>query len=104
MVLKANGHGRLATVALRPSNIYGEHDPLFIPLAVQKAREGKMKYRIGNGTMMPTYAGNAAHAHIQVSFSQHTSTQLAFMASADGNLACLHVNVAFNQCRCAELH
>lgn len=66
IVLAANGRGGLATVALRPSNVYGEHDPLFFPKLIAKAGEGKMKYRIGNGMMTPTYAGNAAHAHVQV--------------------------------------
>ena len=66
LILAANGRGGVATVALRPSNVYGEYDPLFFPKLVEKARQGKMKYRIGRGVMLTNSAGNAAHAHIQV--------------------------------------
>ena len=61
--------GGLATCALRPSGIFGEHDPLFVPSLVNNARKGKMKYIIGKGTNMMewTYVGNVAQAHIQVS-------------------------------------
>ena len=49
MVLAANGKQGLATVALRPSGIFGEWDPLFVPTAVEKAKQGKMKYIVGSG-------------------------------------------------------
>jgi 3-beta hydroxysteroid dehydrogenase/isomerase family len=67
VVLSANGQG-LATVALRPSGIFGEGDPLFVPVLIDKAAAGKMKYMIGNGrnVMDFTYVGNVAQAHIQV--------------------------------------
>jgi sterol-4alpha-carboxylate 3-dehydrogenase (decarboxylating) len=71
LVLAANGRatkggGTLATVALRPSGIFGEHDRLLVPTAVDKARAGKMKYVIGGGgnLMDWTYAGNVADAHV----------------------------------------
>ena len=62
----ANGAGRLAVTALRPSGIFGEHDALLVPVAVAKARAGKMKYIIGlGGNLMDwTYAGNVAAAHV----------------------------------------
>ncbi len=64
----ANGQSGLATVALRPSGIFGEHDPLLVPVIVDKAREGKMKYIIGDGKNLMdfTYVGNVAQAHLQV--------------------------------------
>ncbi|KAK9820524.1 hypothetical protein WJX72_011291 [[Myrmecia] bisecta] len=66
-ILAANGKGKLATVALRPSGIFGEGDPLLVPIAVEKAKQGKMKYIIGSGDnlMDYTYVGNVAQAHIQ---------------------------------------
>lgn len=71
VVLSANGQGGLSTVALRPSGIFGPGDPLFVPTIVDKARAGKMKYIIGNGTnvMDFTYVGNVAQAHLLVSQS-----------------------------------
>lgn len=68
VVLSANGQGGLATVALRPSGIFGPGDPLFVPTLVDKARLGKMKYIIGGGSnvMDFTYVGNVAQAHLQV--------------------------------------
>lgn len=67
LVLEANMRGGLATCALRPSGIFGEHDPLFVPSLVGNARKGKMKYIIGKGSNMMewTYVGNVAQAHIQ---------------------------------------
>ena len=58
----------MATVALRPSGIFGEWDRLFVPLLVEKAKQGKMKYIIGSGRnqMEYTYAGNVADAHVLV--------------------------------------
>ncbi len=68
VVLSANGQGNLATIALRPSGIFGEGDPLFVPVVVDKAVAGKMKYIIGNGrnVMDFTYVGNVAQAHLEV--------------------------------------
>ncbi len=62
----ANGSGRLAVTALRPSGIFGEHDALLVPVAVSKAKAGKMKYIIGRGDNLMdwTYAGNVAAAHV----------------------------------------
>jgi nucleoside-diphosphate-sugar epimerase len=68
LVLEANGRGGLATVALRPSGIFGPGDQLFVPVTVEKAKQGKMKYIIGDGrnVMDFTYVGNVAQAHLQV--------------------------------------
>jgi sterol-4alpha-carboxylate 3-dehydrogenase (decarboxylating) len=55
----------LYAVALRPSGIFGEYDPLFIPTLVSRARQGRMKYIIGSGrnAMDWTYVKNVAEAH-----------------------------------------
>ena len=68
LVLAANGRGGVATIALRPSGIFGEWDKLFVPTIIEKARQGKMKYILGNGKnrMEWTYAGNVAEAHYLV--------------------------------------
>ena len=69
LVLAANGKSGLATVALRPSGIFGEGDPLLVPTIVAKAKQGKMGVIIGSGQnlMAFTYVGNVAQAHLQVS-------------------------------------
>ncbi len=71
MVLAANGAGGVATVALRPSGIFGERDPLLVPLTVAKARQGKMRFVIGSGANLMdfTYVVNVAQAHVLVSLS-----------------------------------
>lgn len=63
---KLKGGGHLAVTALRPSGIFGEHDALLVPVAVSKAKAGKMKYIIGSGDNLMdwTYAGNVAAAHV----------------------------------------
>ena len=68
LVRAANGVKGLATVALRPSGIFGEGDPLLVPITVEKARAGKMKFIIGNGNNLMdfTYVGNVALAHLKV--------------------------------------
>lgn len=60
--LAGNGRGGLATVALRPSGIFGEGDMLLVPTTVRNAQRGKMKYVIGSGRneMDWTYVGNVA--------------------------------------------
>ena len=69
LVLAANGKQGLATVAIRPSGIFGEWDRVLVPQLVDKAKQGKMKYIIGNGNnlMEFTYAKNVADAHVLVS-------------------------------------
>lgn len=56
----------LSTCALRPSGIFGEYDQLTVPTIISKAKAGKTKYIIGDGTNMMdwTYAGNIADAHL----------------------------------------
>lgn len=82
VVLSANGQGDLATIALRPSGIFGEGDPLFVPVLIDKAAAGKMKYMIGSGrnVMDFTYVGNVAQAHILVSCPGQWSVALCAVA------------------------
>ncbi len=74
LVLASNNRSGLATVALRPSGIFGEHDPLLVPLTVANAKKGKMKYIIGSGKNLMdfTYVGNVAQAHLLVRPLAHT--------------------------------
>ncbi|GJD06314.1 Sterol-4-alpha-carboxylate 3-dehydrogenase, decarboxylating [Galdieria sulphuraria] len=62
-VLDANS-SQLHTCCLRPSGIFGEKDPLFVPTLISNARKGKMKYYIGDGTnrMDWTFVDNVAYA------------------------------------------
>lgn len=72
-MLAANGVNGLATVALRPSGIFGEGDPLLVPTIVAKAKQGKMGNIIGSGANLMdfTYVGNVAQAHLQVLVLEH---------------------------------
>ncbi len=36
LILAANGQGGLKTVALRPSAIFGEHDPILVPTTIKQ--------------------------------------------------------------------
>lgn len=87
--LAGNGRGGLATVALRPSGIFGEGDALMVPTAVRNAQRGKMKYVIGSGRneMDWTYVGNVAQAHIEAADALSLDSPLAgkayFITNAD---------------------
>lgn len=76
LILAANGVKGVATVALRPSGIFGEFDRVMVPTLVKQAKKGKMKYIIGNGKnkMDFTYAGNVAQAHLQAADALTSST------------------------------
>jgi nucleoside-diphosphate-sugar epimerase len=64
-VLAANNE-ILKTVALRPSDIYGEADPYHMDSLINMAKNG-FYVRLGNGTSRSqhVYVGNMAHALIQ---------------------------------------
>ncbi|KAL3143603.1 hypothetical protein ABBQ38_002400 [Trebouxia sp. C0009 RCD-2024] len=82
-VLKANGtNGMLATCAVRPSGIFGEGDATFFPTLVAKARQGKLKFYIGNGKNLVefTYVGNVAQAHLQAAEALSLESQVAGQA------------------------
>lgn len=54
------------TVAIRPHGIFGPRDPQLVPILVDTARKGKMKFIIGDGTNLVdfTYVENVVHGHI----------------------------------------
>ncbi|OQV18123.1 Sterol-4-alpha-carboxylate 3-dehydrogenase, decarboxylating [Hypsibius exemplaris] len=68
MVLRANmlNNGRLLTVAVRPHGIFGPRDPNLVPVLIDAARRGKMKFIIGDGNNVVdfTYVRNVAHGLI----------------------------------------
>ncbi|KAH9519881.1 hypothetical protein Btru_071129 [Bulinus truncatus] len=64
-VLSANSED-FHTVAIRPHGIFGPKDLQLVPIAVDMAKKGKMKYIIGDGKNVVdfTYVGNVVHGHI----------------------------------------
>ncbi|KAF3838161.1 hypothetical protein F7725_009929 [Dissostichus mawsoni] len=56
----------LLTVAIRPHGIFGPRDPQLVPILVDAARRGKMKFIIGDGTNLVdfTFVENVVHGHI----------------------------------------
>ncbi|XP_043912961.1 sterol-4-alpha-carboxylate 3-dehydrogenase, decarboxylating isoform X2 [Protopterus annectens] len=66
-VLKANSpDDNFLTVAIRPHGIFGPRDPQLVPILVEAAKSGKMKFMIGNGKNLVdfTYVDNVVHGHI----------------------------------------
>ncbi|KAM8910962.1 sterol-4-alpha-carboxylate 3-dehydrogenase, decarboxylating isoform 1-T2 [Spinachia spinachia] len=67
LVLEACDKGKgLLTVAIRPHGIFGPRDPQLVPILVDTARRGKMKFIIGDGTNLVdfTFVENVVHGHI----------------------------------------
>ncbi|KAI1902696.1 hypothetical protein AGOR_G00018670 [Albula goreensis] len=54
------------TVAIRPHGIFGPRDPQLVPILVDTARRGKMKFIIGDGKNLVdfTFVENVVHGHI----------------------------------------
>lgn len=66
-VLDANDPERnFLTVAIRPHGIFGPRDPQMVPILIEAAKQGKMKFIIGNGQNLVdfTFVENVAHGHI----------------------------------------
>ncbi|XP_037367701.1 sterol-4-alpha-carboxylate 3-dehydrogenase, decarboxylating [Talpa occidentalis] len=66
-VLDANDPDRnFLTTAIRPHGIFGPRDPNLVPVLVEAARNGKMKFMIGNGKNLVdfTFVDNVVHGHI----------------------------------------
>ncbi|XP_003461426.2 sterol-4-alpha-carboxylate 3-dehydrogenase, decarboxylating [Cavia porcellus] len=66
-VLDANDPERnFFTTAIRPHGIFGPGDPNLVPVLVEAAKKGKMKFMIGNGQNLVdfTFVENVAHGHI----------------------------------------
>ncbi|XP_076018820.1 sterol-4-alpha-carboxylate 3-dehydrogenase, decarboxylating [Genypterus blacodes] len=67
LVLRAcNKEKGFLTVAIRPHGIFGPRDPQLVPILVDAAQRGKMKFIIGDGTNMVdfTFVENVVHGHI----------------------------------------
>uniref|UniRef100_A0A1A8HW43 Sterol-4-alpha-carboxylate 3-dehydrogenase, decarboxylating n=1 Tax=Nothobranchius kuhntae TaxID=321403 RepID=A0A1A8HW43_NOTKU len=67
LVLEAcDKHKGFLTVAIRPHGIFGPRDPQLVPILVDTARRGKMKFIIGDGSNVVdfTYVDNVVHGHI----------------------------------------
>ncbi|XP_004715668.1 sterol-4-alpha-carboxylate 3-dehydrogenase, decarboxylating [Echinops telfairi] len=67
VVLGANDPEKnFLTVAIRPHGIFGPRDPQLVPILVDAARKGKMKFMIGNGKNLVdfTFVENVVHGHI----------------------------------------
>uniref|UniRef100_A0A8C5QAJ7 Sterol-4-alpha-carboxylate 3-dehydrogenase, decarboxylating n=1 Tax=Leptobrachium leishanense TaxID=445787 RepID=A0A8C5QAJ7_9ANUR len=54
------------TIAIRPHGIFGPRDPQLVPILIETAKSGKMKFMIGNGKNLVdfTYVENVVHGHI----------------------------------------
>eukprot|EP00126_Sphaerothecum_destruens_P006332 Sdes_comp19314_c0_seq1m10441 len=65
MVLDANCD-QLFTAAIRPHSIFGPRDQQMVPTIVEAARNGKMKFIIGDGKNLVdfSYVKNIVHGHI----------------------------------------
>lgn len=66
-VLDANDpKNNFLTTAIRPHGIFGPRDPQMVPILVEAARKGKMKFMIGNGENLVdfTFVENVVHGHI----------------------------------------
>ncbi|XP_027518149.1 sterol-4-alpha-carboxylate 3-dehydrogenase, decarboxylating isoform X2 [Corapipo altera] len=66
-VLSANDpDNNFLTVAIRPHGIFGPRDPQLVPILIQAAKRGKMKFIIGDGKNLVdfTYVENVVHGHI----------------------------------------
>lgn len=66
-VLSANDPEKnFLTTAIRPHGIFGPRDPQLVPILIEAARNGKMKFMIGNGKNLVdfTFVENVVHGHI----------------------------------------
>lgn len=66
-VLSANDPEKnFFTVAIRPHGIFGPRDPQLVPILIQAAKNGKMKFMIGDGKNLVdfTFVENVVHGHI----------------------------------------
>ncbi|XP_023561144.1 sterol-4-alpha-carboxylate 3-dehydrogenase, decarboxylating isoform X1 [Octodon degus] len=54
------------TTAIRPHGIFGPRDPQLVPILVEAAKKGKMKFIIGNGENLVdfSFVENVVHGHI----------------------------------------
>ncbi|XP_047391935.1 sterol-4-alpha-carboxylate 3-dehydrogenase, decarboxylating isoform X2 [Sciurus carolinensis] len=77
-VLDANDPERnFLTTAIRPHGIFGPRDPQLVPILIEAAKKGKMKFMIGNGKNLVdfTFVENVVHGHILA--AEHLSRDAA---------------------------
>ncbi|XP_028338369.1 sterol-4-alpha-carboxylate 3-dehydrogenase, decarboxylating isoform X2 [Physeter macrocephalus] len=82
-VLGANDPDRnFVTTAIRPHGIFGPRDPQLVPILIEAARKGKMKFMIGNGENLVdfTFVENVVHGHILA--AEHLSRDTALGGKA----------------------
>ncbi|KAF6091139.1 NAD(P) dependent steroid dehydrogenase-like [Phyllostomus discolor] len=82
-VLGANDPERnFLTTAIRPHGIFGPRDPQLVPILIEAARKGKMKFMIGNGENLVdfTFVENVVHGHILA--AEHLSQDMALGGKA----------------------
>ncbi|PXF48193.1 3beta-hydroxysteroid-dehydrogenase/decarboxylase isoform 1 [Gracilariopsis chorda] len=77
-VLEAN-RNTLATCSLRPSSIFGERDPAYVPSLIESGKKGKTKYMIGNGKTKWefTYVGNVVDACLRAADNLEPGSPIA---------------------------
>ncbi|XP_009979536.1 PREDICTED: sterol-4-alpha-carboxylate 3-dehydrogenase, decarboxylating [Tauraco erythrolophus] len=66
------------TTAIRPHGIFGPRDPQLVPILIQAAKSGKMKFMIGDGKNLVdfTYVENVVHGHILAAENLHQDSPL----------------------------
>lgn len=82
-VLDANDPKKnFLTAAIRPHGIFGPRDPQLVPILIDAARKGKMKFMIGNGENLVdfTFVENVVHGHILA--AEHLSQDAALGGKA----------------------
>eukprot|EP00079_Xenopus_tropicalis_P028914 XP_012823946.1 PREDICTED: sterol-4-alpha-carboxylate 3-dehydrogenase, decarboxylating isoform X1 [Xenopus tropicalis] len=78
-VLAANDpENNFLTVAIRPHGIFGPRDPQLVPILIETAKSGKMKFMIGNGKNLVdfTYVENVVHGIILAAEHLHKDAPL----------------------------
>ncbi|KAM7225324.1 hypothetical protein CapIbe_023301 [Capra ibex] len=70
------------TTAIRPHGIFGPRDPQLVPILIEAAKKGKMKFVIGNGKNLVdfTFVENVVHGHILA--AEHLSRDTALGGKA----------------------
>lgn len=79
----------LITISLRPHAIFGPGDRQMVPTIIERAKEGKDKWVIGDGcnTVDFTYIGNVVHAHmlaVQTAHRHWSSKSTGLGCAANG--------------------
>ncbi|XP_056665170.1 sterol-4-alpha-carboxylate 3-dehydrogenase, decarboxylating isoform X1 [Monodelphis domestica] len=82
-VLNANEpSSNFLTTAIRPHGIFGPRDQQLVPILIEAARSGRMKFMIGNGKNLVdfTFVENVVHGHILA--AEHLSSDSGLSGQA----------------------